>query len=260
MFYSSASFLKDWGLELKIVQDIGGEMKGYTKARFIRRHKRFLADVNLQNGVRTTVHCPNTGSMRNCLECGASVWLSHSANPGRKYQYTLEVLKSKRGHYIGLNSGRANKLVSDAIRIGLIEELSGYRYLKSEVKYGLEKSRIDFVLSDEGRRNCYVEVKSVTLLERPFARGNGYFPDSVSIRGQKHLRELSTLALSGKRAVLFFCVQHSGIRRVRSANHIDSAYGESLRNAIETGVEVLAYKTHFGSSRPRIWRRIPFEQ
>ncbi|RPG49206.1 MAG: DNA/RNA nuclease SfsA [Gammaproteobacteria bacterium TMED1] len=235
-------------------------MKGYIKARLIRRHKRFLADVYLQNGTRITVHCPNTGSMRNCLEHGASVWLSHSSNPGRKYQYTLEFLQTKRGHYIGLNSGRANKLVSDAIRSGVIKELRGYSYLKPEVKYGVENSRIDFVLSEKGRRDCYVEVKSVTLLESPFTRGEGYFPDSVSIRGQKHLRELSTIALGGARALLLFCVQHSGIRRVRSADHIDSAYGESLRTAIEAGVEVVAYKTRFGSSHPRIWRPIPFEQ
>ena len=226
----------------------------------IRRYKRFLADVYLQNGTRVTVHCPNTGSMRNCLEHGASVWLSHSSNPGRKYRYTLEFLQNKRGHYIGLNSGRANKLVSDAIGSGVIKELRGYSYLKSEVKYGVENSRIDFVLSEKGRRDCYVEVKSVTLLERPFTRGEGYFPDSVSIRGQKHLRELSTIALGGARALLFFCVQHSGIRRFRSADHIDSAYGKSLRTAIKTGVEVVAYKTRFGSSYPRIWRPIPFEQ
>ena len=235
-------------------------MKGYIKARLIRRYKRFLADVYLQNGTRVTVHCPNTGSMRNCLEHGASVWLSRSSKPGRKYKYTLEYLQNKRGHYIGLNSGRANKLVSDAIRSGVIKELRGYSYLKSEVKYGVENSRIDFVLSEKGRRDCYVEVKSVTLLESPFTRGEGYFPDSVSIRGQKHLRELSTIALGGARALLFFCVQHSGIRRVRSADHIDSAYGESLRTAIKTGVEVVAYKTRFGSSYPRIWRPIPFEQ
>ena len=226
----------------------------------IRRYKRFLADVYLQNGTRVTVHCPNTGSMRNCLEHGASVWLSYSSNTGRKYQYTLEFLQNKRGHYIGLNSGRANKLVSDAIRSGVIKELRGYSCLKSEVKYGVENSRIDFVLSEKGRRDCYVEVKSVTLLERPFTRGEGYFPDSVSIRGQKHLRELSTIALGGARALLFFCVQHSGIRRVRSADHIDSAYGESLRTAIKNGVEVVAYKTRFGSLHPRIWRPIPFEQ
>ena len=138
--------------------------------------------------------------------------------------------------------------------------MRGYSYLKSEVKYGVENSRIDFVLSEKGRRDCYVEVKSVTLLERPFTRGEGYFPDSVSIRGQKHLRELSTIARGGARALLFFCVQHSGIRRVRSADHIDSAYGESLRTAIKTVVEVVAYKSRFGSSYPRIWRPIPFEQ
>ena len=112
-------------------------MKGYIKARLIRRYKRFLADVYLQNGTRVTVHCPNTCSMRNCLEHGASVWLSYSSNTGRKYQYTLEFLQNKRGHYIGLNSGRANKLVSDAIRSGVIKELRGYSCLKSEVKYGV---------------------------------------------------------------------------------------------------------------------------
>jgi len=235
-------------------------MTGYIKARLIRRYKRFLADVCIENGAEITVYCPNTGSMRNCMESGSRVWLSRSSNPSRKYQYTLEVLKTKHGHYIGLNTSRANKLVSEAIKFGVIKELLGYSRLRSEVKYGIENSRIDFLLTGEGRRDCYVEVKSVTLLERPFSRGDGYFPDSVSIRGQKHLRELSMTALNGARAVLVFCVQHSGIQRVRSADYIDPVYGDSLRKAIAAGVEVLAYKTRFASSYPRVWRAIPFEQ
>ena len=234
-------------------------MRSYTKARFIRRYKRFLADVCLQNGTEITVHCPNTGSMRNCLELGALVWLSCSANQARKYRYTLEFLQTSRGHFIGLNASGANKLVKEGIKSGVIKELSGYSHLRSEVRYGFENSRIDFLLSKEGKPDCYVEVKSVTLLENPVTRGDGYFPDSVSTRAQKHLRELSQLADTGVRAVLVFCVQHSGIQRVHSADHIDPTYAEYLRIAIASGVEVLAYKTRFGLLHPKIWRAIPFE-
>lgn len=228
----------------------------YAKGHLIRRYKRFLADVSLDGHI-VTAHCPNTGSMKNCVEEGAEVWLSTSDNPKRKYRYTWEYLLTSRGHYIGVNTGRANTLVADAVAQGRVRELEGYESLQREVAYGRENSRIDIRLQDSARSDCYVEVKSVTLLEQPVSRGVGYFPDAVSERGAKHLRELIEVCRDGCRAVLLFCVQHTGVKEVRPADHIDPAYGALLRAAVAAGVEVLAYKVRMNKDGFRLWRSVP---
>lgn len=226
--------------------------------RLIKRYKRFLADVELDGGEVVTAHCPNTGSMKNCVEVGADVWLSSSDNPKRKHRYTWELVRTSRGHYIGINTGRANGIVAAGVRQGLVRQLDGYGEMRREVKYGRENSRIDLLLSGhEKKPDAFVEVKSVTLLESPVTAGVGYFPDAVSQRGAKHLRELRKVAESGERGVLFFCVQHSGIREVRPADHIDARYGELLRQAEAAGVEVIAYKTRFVARRPRLAKEVP---
>ena len=232
-------------------------MKGLVHARLIKRYKRFLADVRLDNGEVITVHCPNTGSMKNCVEANAEIWLSDSDNPKRKYRYTWEYLMTSRGHHIGINAGKANQLVQSAIGDDLIEPLTGYATIRPEVKYGDENSRIDLLLQDKNRRDCYVEVKSVTLLEEPPSSGIGYFPDAVSERGAKHLRELIKMSQSDARSILFFCVQHTGIQQVRPADHIDRNYGKLLREALDSGVEVLAYKVRKSNKGFRLWRDLP---
>ena len=232
-------------------------MKGLVHARLIKRYKRFLADVRLDNGEVITVHCPNTGSMKNCVEANAEIWLSDSDNPKRKYRYTWEYLMTSRGHHIGINAGKANQLVQSAIGDDLIEPLTGYATIRPEVKYGDENSRIDLLLQDKNRRDCYVEVKSVTLLEEPPSSGIGYFPDAVSERGAKHLRELIKMSQSDARSILFFCVQHTGIQQVRPADHIDRNYGKLLREALDSGVEVLAYKVRKSNKGFRLWRVLP---
>ncbi|MEE1551619.1 MAG: DNA/RNA nuclease SfsA, partial [Nitrospinaceae bacterium] len=158
--------------------------------KLIRRYKRFLADVQIDSGEIITVHCPNTGSMKNCIEEGARVWLSRSENPARKYPLTWEYMKTSRGHYIGVNPQKANMLVRNAIEGGRVQEIQGYPKVRSEVRYGTENSRIDILLSGHpDQAECYLEVKSVTLLENPVSHGVGCFPDSVSSRGTRHLRE-----------------------------------------------------------------------
>ena len=230
-----------------------------VEGKLVRRYKRFLADVVLSNGELITVHCPNTGSMKNCVEEGAQVWLSHSENPSRKYAYTWELIKTSRNHFIGINTGKANSLVKNAILENRIPEVSGYTEIKPEKKYGVENSRIDLFLSGHVKEpDCYLEVKSVTLLESPISHGLGYFPDSISARGSKHLRELMQVVQQGYRAVLFYCVQHSGIREVRTAAHIDPVYAETLSLAVAAGVEVLAYKVSFRGKNPAIRQQIPF--
>lgn len=223
----------------------------------VRRYKRFLADVETTDEGRITIHCPNTGSMKNCAEPGDDVWFSTSDNPARKYAHTWELTRTRRGHYIGINTTRANELVKEAVMEQRIVELSGYQQLRSEVRYGQERSRIDLLLSDASWPDCYVEIKSVTLLEAPLRAGIGYFPDAVSVRGSKHLRELTEMVSRGYRGVLFYCVQHSGIRAVSPAAHIDPRYSEALADAMAKGVEVIAYKTRMSPHGLRIAARVP---
>ncbi|MCP2232102.1 DNA/RNA nuclease SfsA [Erwinia aphidicola] len=207
-------------------------------ARLVKRYKRFLADVVTPQGEELTIHCANTGAMTGCATPGDTVWYSTSASLTRKYPHSWELTETQQGDWICVNTLRANGLVREALNAGQIAELSGYDTLLPEVKYGAENSRIDFLLQASDRRNCYIEVKSVTLLQQ----GKGYFPDAVTVRGQKHLRELSQIAQSGQRAVLFFAVLHSGIEDVAPARHIDARYAELLSQARQNGVEVLCYK------------------
>ncbi|MYM64326.1 DNA/RNA nuclease SfsA [Pseudomaricurvus sp. HS19] len=209
-----------------------------AEGRLLRRYKRFLADVELPGGEQVTIHCPNTGSMKACLAEGSPCWFSVSDNPKRKYSRTWEIATTPTGDLAGVNTGRANALVEEAIVNGTIAELQGYERVRREVPYGAERSRIDLLL-EGAAGNCYVEVKNVTLCED---EGQGLFPDSVSSRGTKHLRELAAMVAEGHRAVLLFCAQHTGIRRVSAAAEIDPLYAQTLAEVAAQGVEVYAYQ------------------
>lgn len=224
------------------------------EGRLIRRYKRFLADVELDDGRRVTAHCPNTGSMRNCSEPGSRVWLHDSGNPARKYPFGWKLVEVEGRYLTCIDTGLANALVAEAIESGLIAELAGYRQVRREVPYGEERSRIDLLLSDGPAADVWVEVKMVTLLEED---GWGSFPDAVTTRGQKHLRELMALTRSGQRALLLFCVPHQGIRQVRPADAIDPDYGRLLRTAVDVGVEVLAYSAAITTREIRLAGRLP---
>lgn len=214
------------------------------QVRFLRRYKRFLVDVERECGDVITVHCPNTGRMTNCMVEGSPAWILDSQNDKRKYRFGLELVTTSTGDLACVNTQRANQLVLEALHAGKITELLEYRHILTEQVYGDEGSRIDFLLTaargDESSKPCYVEVKSVTLGE---AFGVGYFPDAPSTRGQKHLRELMAMSEQGCRAVLLFCVQHTGILGVSPADHIDEVYGRLMRQAVAEGVEVLAYRS-----------------
>ncbi len=219
---------------------------------FLRtRYKRFLADVVLPDGRTITIHCPNTGSMKNCMVPDSPCWYSVSESRTRKYPQTLEVVTTPGGYLAGINTARANLLVERAILDGAISELRRYTIIKREIAYGDEKSRIDFLLEGNSAdtRPCYLEVKNVTLME---AEGEGYFPDAISARGTKHLRELIAMVNMGYRAVLLFCVQHTGIKRVSPAHHIDQVYGAMLQTALAAGVEVIAYAADIAPDRHRL--------
>ncbi|AVY96271.1 DNA/RNA nuclease SfsA [Enterobacter sp. RHB15-C17] len=223
------------------------------QATLIQRYKRFLADVITPEGEHLTLHCPNTGAMTGCATPGDTVWYSTSANLKRKYAHTWEITETQQGAFICVNTQRANPLVKEAIDAGLIPELMGYSTLKGEVKYGEEGSRIDFMLQADDRPECYIEVKSVTLADRD----NGYFPDAVTLRGQKHLRELMSVAAAGKRAVLLFAVLHSAIERFSPARHIDPKYAQLLNEAQKQGVEVFAYKAELSADNMTLKSTLP---
>ncbi|UJD93427.1 DNA/RNA nuclease SfsA [Lelliottia amnigena] len=222
-------------------------------ATLILRYKRFLADVVTPAGEHLTLHCPNTGAMTGCATPGDTVWYSTSDNLKRKYAYTWEITETQQGAFICVNTQRANQLVKEAIATHTIPELTGYGSIKGEVKYGEEGSRIDFMLQADDRPECYIEVKSVTLADRD----NGFFPDAVTLRGQKHLRELMSVAATGKRAVLLFAVLHSAIERFSPARHIDPKYAQLLNEAQKQGVEILAYKAELSADNMTLKSTLP---
>ncbi len=224
------------------------------KGTLIKRYKRFLADIELQNGEVVIAHCPNTGAMTGCAEPGFSVWLSESNNPKRKLSFTWELAQDFEHNWIGINTHRANKLVVEAIKHGQINELTHYDTLKTEVKYGNENSRIDILLSSDDKPDCYVEVKSVTLLQDH----QGWFPDAKTQRGSKHLRELIDMVKHGHRAILCYCVQHSGIESVSAARLIDPEYADTLSHAIDNGVEVIVYGCKISQEKISLNQRLKF--
>lgn len=222
-------------------------------ATLIQRYKRFLADVVTPEGETFTLHCPNTGAMTGCATPGDTVWYSTSENTKRKYPHTWELTQTQKGAFICVNTLRSNTLAKEAIQANSIPELTGYNILKSEVKYGEENSRIDIMLQADDRPNCYIEVKSVTLAENEF----GYFPDAVTVRGQKHLRELMGVVASGERAVLLFTILHSAIEYFSPAHHIDAKYAQLLIEAQKQGVEILAYKAELSADNMTLISPLP---
>lgn len=204
-----------------------------SKGILIKRYNRFLADIKLDNGENITAHCPNTGSMKQCKDPGSEVIVSLSGNDKRKYPHTWQMIKVK-GLWCCVNTIFANKLAGEAIRNNVIPQLSGYNEILAEQKYG-ENSRIDFLLKNEDEL-CYVEVKNVTLTD---GKDTAIFPDAVTSRGQKHLKELMKVVRSGSRAVMLYVIQRQEAKFFDTAGEIDPEYDRLLQNAIKTGVEVI---------------------
>ena len=206
----------------------------------IKRYKRFLADIRLDSGEIVTAHCANPGSMLGLKEVGARVWLSTSDNPKRKLKYSWELLEVDLGcgpHLVGINTNLPNAIVADAIAEGRIAELAGYTSLRREVKYG-KNSRIDILLQEENKPDCYVEIKNVHLMRKA---GFAEFPDSVTARGKKHLIELAAYAQQGHRCVMFYLIQRTDAETFSLACDIDKDYAQTFDDAIKSGVEAYAY-------------------
>ena len=222
-----------------------------TEGRLVKRYKRFLADVELAEGEMITALCPNPGSMLGLNVPGAPVWLSWSDNPKRKLPYTWELVQVDGG-LVGLNTNITNRLGEEAIEAGLIKELKGYSSIRREVRYG-ENSRIDLLLEDPTKPPCYVEIKNITLRRQGDL---AEFPDSVTKRGAKHLRELTKVVADGGRAVMLYIAQRSDCARLAVAKDIDPAYNEALKDALAAGVEAYCYRCEISLEKIDVSRPI----
>ena len=224
-----------------------------TSGTLVKRYKRFLADIKLRNGHIVTAHCPNSGSMKGCSEPGQTVYLSRSANDKRKLKYTWELIQMPDS-LVGVNTNVPNRLVRESLLHGAVPGFSKYSELFSEVPYG-NGSRIDILLKGNDDRDCYIEIKNCTLVENNIA----YFPDAVTERGLKHLKELQKVVRHGHRGVIFFLVQRMDARRFRPAKDIDPAYARELKKAAKNGVEVLVYDVRIDLTQITLNQKLPFE-
>jgi sugar fermentation stimulation protein A len=226
------------------------------RGTLIRRYKRFLADVRLDDGRLITAICANTGSMLGLTAPGSAVWLSESDSPTRKYRFTWELVEADLGQgpaLVGINTGHPNKLVAEALAARRIRALAGYPQLRREVKYGVN-SRIDLLLECAKTGLCYVEIKNVHLSRR---HGLAEFPDSVTARGAKHLAELSGMVRQGHRAVMVFLIQRGEARRLALARDIDPGYGAAFDRATAAGVEAIALRCRVGTEEIVVDRAVP---
>ena len=221
------------------------------KGKLLKRYKRFLADIILENKEIITAHVPNSGAMTSCIEENCDVWLTFHDNPKRKLKYALELTLINE-NLICTNTGVANKIAIEAIKNGTIKELQNYTSLKPEQKYG-QNSRIDILLENENEK-CYVEVKSVSLKIDDYLA----FPDAVTSRGTKHLNELYEMTLQGHRAVMLYIIQRTDNLPFRLACEIDKKYCELFNEVTKKGVEVLVYQSNIDYENIYIDKKILF--
>ena len=222
------------------------------EARLIKRYKRFLADLEFDDGTIATAHCPNTGSMKTCMEAGGKIFVSESKNPDRKLKWTWEFSEFEDG-LVGVNTSLPNKIVWEALKAKTIPTFEHYDSLKTEVKYGSQGSRIDILLESPGK--CFIEVKNATLFDNQ--RNCILFPDAVTTRGQKHLRELSEQVQLGHRAVLLFLVNRRDGDFLSVADQIDPEYGRLLRESSLAGVEIMAFRVESSPAGISVSHAIP---
>ena len=217
----------------------------------IKRYKRFLAEIRLDDGTEVVAHCTNSGSMKSCLENGAEVYLTPVTDPKRRTKFTWEMIKIN-GSWVGINTANPNKLAFEAISAGLIPELSGYTNVKREVVFG--DSRFDIFAENETEK-CFVEVKNVSLKEGNYA----LFPDAITTRGQKHLKTLMEVKAHGIRAVMLYIVQRTDVEVFAPAMEIDPEYAKVLKQAVNAGVEVIVMQIEVTPEGINIKIKLPVE-
>lgn len=217
----------------------------------IKRYKRFLADVILDDGTTVTAHCTNSGSMKSCLEPGAEVYLSEAADPSRRTRFTWEMIRIG-GDWVGINTTNPNRLALEAVKCGQIPGLEGFDTVRPEVKYG--DSRFDLYAENESEK-CFIEVKNVTLKEGKYA----LFPDSITTRGLKHLKTLIEIKRSGMRAVMLYVIQRKDVEVFAPAMDIDPEYAAGLKQAVFSGVEVIPVMASVSPEQITVEKLLPAE-
>ena len=223
--------------------------------RLIRRYNRFLADIELDDGEVVKAHCPNPGSMMGLKDPGLRVWVEPNEDTKKKLKYGWRLAEMPSGAWVGIDTSVPNRVVGEALHTRGVPELADYANVRPEVKFG-ENSRVDFLLTDDNLPDCYVEVKNVhlvrdgTLVE---------FPDSVTTRGAKHLRELSAMVADGHRAIMLYCVQYTGCTAFTLADDLDPAYAAAFRDARAAGVEALCYDCKISPDEITLNARLPIK-
>jgi sugar fermentation stimulation protein A len=226
-----------------------------VRGTLVRRYKRFLADVMLEDGRAVTAHCANPGAMLGLNAPGTTVWVEPSDDPKRKLGHAWRLVELDGGHFAGIDTGLPNRLVAEALREGRVPALAGYPGVRPEVRYGAG-SRVDFLLTGPGLPDAYVEVKNVHLCRDP---GWAEFPDSVTARGARHLAELAAMAAAGRRAVMLYVVQRTDCSQFRLAADLDPGYARAYAAAREAGVEAIAHATRIGPEGVWLDRALPVE-
>jgi sugar fermentation stimulation protein A len=219
--------------------------------KLIRRYKRFLADVLLDDGTEVIAHCANSGSMKSCLEPGAEVYLSPVTDIKRRTRYTWEMIMIN-GDWVGINTSVPNKLAYEALVAGNMPGFENVTVAAREVVYG--DSRFD-LFAECGEEKCFIEVKNVTLKQGHYA----LFPDAVTLRGQKHLKTLMEVKKAGMRSVMLYIVQRTDVEVFAPAIEIDPVYALLLKNAVKEGVEVIAMQARVSQLQVEIVKQLPVE-
>ncbi len=219
---------------------------------FIKRYKRFFADVKIGKNIVTS-HCPNTGSMMGILKKGNKVWLSKSTNPKRKLKYTLQIIEHQKSK-VGINTHLTNKIVFDALISKSIQNFKNFKHIKREVKFGLN-TRFDFLIIEKTKKT-FIEVKNVTLSRQ---KSLAEFPDAVTARGLKHISELLNAKQQGYEIYLLYVIQRDDCNKFKIASDIDPEYNKSLVKAVKKKLNILCYDCKFSSKGIKLNRKIQFK-
>ena len=223
--------------------------KALIKGKFIKRYKRFFADVKVNKSI-ITAHCPNTGSMMGLLNENNDAWVSKNDDPKRKLKFTLEILKSKN-NLIGINTHLANKLVLEGLKKNSFLEFKNLENIQPEVFYNKE-TRFDFLVSKENNKS-FIEVKNVTLIRD---NKNSEFPDAITTRGSKHIKTLIEASKKGYQCYVLFLVQISNCKYFKIAKDIDKEYYENYKYAKKVGVNFIAYNCKIGSKEIKVDKKV----